>query len=214
MLIKQGGAGGGVDAGNRPNITFDGKWSGWYVDFYGEKAYWEAVFYTSGTLSVKSPCVADAWAIGAGGHAVGYATASVYGRRGSCAQANGLSLSGGLAVTIGAGVDGANSNFTGGTTSLGSLVSAAGGDGKSTTPSGTPYRFADPDKAGEQGENGAANGSRYGLSQGGWMHWRTRDTDGAGYGAGVAYETTTGTSPDMAKRTSSHSGALVLRIAA
>ena len=66
MLIKQGGAGGGVDAGNRPNITFDGKWSGWYVDFYGEKAYWEAVFYTSGTLSVKSPCVADAWAIGAG----------------------------------------------------------------------------------------------------------------------------------------------------
>ena len=69
-------------------------------------------------------------------------------------------------------------------------------------------------KAGEQGENGAANGSWYGLSQGGWMHWRTRDTDGAGYGAGAAYETTAGTSPDMAKRTSSHSGALVLRIAA
>ncbi len=107
MLIKQGGAGGGVGAGNRPNITFDGKWSGWHSEFYEEEAYWEALLQTSGTLSVSGQYTADAWGIGGGG-ASGqyYRSGYVYktgGGSGYTNMATYIALTGSVAVGIGAG---------------------------------------------------------------------------------------------------------------
>ena len=62
-----GAQGGGIDASAAPAATYSGKWSGWHVEDYDGAAYWEAVFYTSGTLTVTGTIQADAWGIGGGG---------------------------------------------------------------------------------------------------------------------------------------------------
>ena len=156
MLIKQGGAGGGVDAGNRPNITFDGKWSGWHIEFYDEEAYWEALLQTSGTLSVSGQYTADAWGIGGGG-ASGqyYRSGYVYktgGGSGYTNMATDMALSGSVAVTIGAGATTQRSlgntereGGQGGTTSFLSLSCSGGNGGRGDSRSG-----------GAGGSNGAA----------------------------------------------------------
>lgn len=159
MLIKQGGAGGGVDAGNRPNITFDGKWSGWYVDFYGGDPYWEAMFATSGTLVAAGSYEADAWGIGGGG-AGGcyYRSGSKTGTGGGSGYTNaayGLTLSGSVPVTIGAGGStlsyAASSSYkggNGGSTTLLSLSCGGGNGGSGTSSAG-----------GAGGSNGAGYGN-------------------------------------------------------
>ena len=62
-----GAQGGGIDASAAPAAAYSGKWSGWHVEDYDGAAYWEAVFYTSGTLTVTGTIQADAWGIGGGG---------------------------------------------------------------------------------------------------------------------------------------------------
>ena len=62
-----GAQGGGIDASAAPAATYSGKWSGWHVEDYDGAAYWEAVFYTSGTLTVPWTIQADAWGTGGGG---------------------------------------------------------------------------------------------------------------------------------------------------
>ena len=65
MLVKMGGGvGGGIEADAAPKIAYNGKWSGWYVEFYGGVPYWEAVVYTSGVLTVTGNYTADVCGVG------------------------------------------------------------------------------------------------------------------------------------------------------
>lgn len=117
-----GAQGGGIDASAAPAATYSGKWSGWHVEDYDGAAYWEAVFYTSGTLTVTGTIQADAWGIGGGGGC----NMAQGGGSGYTNMALGLSLSGAIAVTIG---EGGAHRAAGGSTSLGSLLTCAGGGG-------------------------------------------------------------------------------------
>lgn len=202
--------GGGIDYNTKPQITFDGKWSGWYVEFYAGVPYWEAVFYSSGTLSVSGSYTADVWMIGAGA----WYGSNQYGAdkyRAGCghvAQKNGVSASGNSAVTIGAPVrykDGGSTSILG--------VTAAGGSCSEVTQ-GVRYRFGDPDKAAEAGDNNLNYNNPSNMTrgaQGGWLHWTSGEFDsassGAGYGAGGGYYSG---GPDSS---GSHVGAAVIRIA-
>ena len=68
MIGKTNALANGISAKNKPNIDFDGKWSGWHVEFYDGKPYWEALFASSGTLTnYGKDCKCDAWGIGGGG---------------------------------------------------------------------------------------------------------------------------------------------------
>lgn len=191
-----------MDVLDAPKITFDGSWLPWYVEFYNRIAYWEAQFLSSGTLTVEGSYTADAWGIGGGG----FRYNDVPGGSGYTGMATGLSLSGSIAVTIGAGGferDVGADNRQGGTTSLGSLLScmgggtnsgssaaaANGGSQGSETPgqagwNGVPgdgqpmCRFRDPDKAGEAGHNAQSLGGN------GWLHFFQDTRNGAGYGGG------------------------------
>ena len=99
MLVKMGGgADGGIDYNAKPQITFNGKWSNWYIEFYGGVPYWEALLTSSGTLSVTGNYTADVCGVGGG--------AGINNKRpgnGAFAQKLGIDLSGSIAVTIGAG---------------------------------------------------------------------------------------------------------------
>jgi hypothetical protein len=99
---------------------------------------------TTGTNKV----VVEVWGGGGGGAgcpSTGAGQAAVAGGGGGGAYVKAQfssGFSGGLAVTIGAGgtagVAGLNAGGSGGTTSLGSIVTAAGGTGSAATPAGTP----------------------------------------------------------------------------
>lgn len=138
MLVKMGGGvGGGIEADAAPKIAYNGKWSGWYVEFYGGVPYWEAVVYTSGVLTVTGNYTADAHGIGGGAAATGIKP----GGNGAATVKAAITLSGSIAVTVGAGsIDG-----NGGETSLGNLLTAAGGVGN-TKKNGPYYRFGDTEK--------------------------------------------------------------------
>lgn len=144
MIIKQSAIGNGISASNKPNISFDGKWSGWHIEFYNGVPYWEALFSSSGTLTnFGAEVVADAWGIGGGG-AGGkwYQSGTNYGCGGGSGylaevDAIAIAAQSTTAITIGAGAvttsPGADSNVdeigaAGGTTSYGTL-SAPGGKG-------------------------------------------------------------------------------------
>lgn len=198
MLVKMGGGvGGGIEADAAPKIAYNGKWSGWYVEFYGGVPYWEAVVYTSGVLTVTGNYTADAHGIGGGAAATGIKP----GGNGAATVKAAITLSGSIAVTVGAGsIDG-----NGGETSLGNLLTAAGGVGN-TKKNGPYYRFGDTEKKGETGANGSPN--YYGekaAGYGGWMFWRADSSEGEGYGAGGGYQDRTWYS--------GHAGALIVRIA-
>ena len=211
MIIKQGGnLGVGVDTGRPPAITYDGKWSGWYVETYGGKAYWEAVFYTSGVLTVEGEYKADLWGIGGGSCT---AAMDAIAGRGSTSILSTI-VTGDIAISIGLG---ASSQMTaGGGTYFGNQVVGAGG-APSASGGGFPYRFGDPDKAGEQGADGDHQiddifGYKYG--EGGWLHWvghrrvngsKVGVNSGEGYGAGG--HNTYGNTTEMG-----HDGVLVMRI--
>ena len=193
MLMKMGGAAGNsVDYDSRPKITYNGKWTGFHVGFYNGKAYWEAILYTSGILTAEEAYEFDAWIVGGGANNGGDTSPFLAGR-GAVAQQNGLTIADQLAVTIGAAATGWNG--AGGTTQIGTLQ-AAGGQTNIRT-AGVCYRFSDPDKAGEAGEDGhgvyvSTVNDMYRIGQGGWLHWAnspysTVVISGAGYGAGGSY---------------------------
>ena len=194
MLIKQGGAGGGVDASGKPNITFDGKWSGWHVEFYGGVAYWEALFQTSGTLSVRGQYTADAWGIGGGGasgqyYRGGY-TYTTGGGSGYTNMTTGLSLTGSMAVTIGAGAttqrtlgNTEREGGKGGTTSFMSLSCAGGNGGRGDSVSGG---------AGGSNGSGSGNGGSNGSPGDGKImskFWSAEHNTEYGAGGTSAYNT-------------------------
>lgn len=131
--------------------------------------------------------------------------------RGNVAMVLGIELSGSIPIVIGKGGD--RWGGEGGDTSLGSLLTAEGGRYDEAAV-GLPYRFGDPDKANEAGEDGVqltrAPGGFLALGQGGWQHWRAGSItyptlDGEGYGASSGSTGTNGT-------TIGHDGALVIRI--
>lgn len=174
-------SGSGIDPSNKPQILYSGKWSGWHIEFYDNVAYWEAVFYTSGTLSVVGTYSADIW--GVGGGAFDYS--GVMGN-GAASMATGKTLdTGEIAVTVGAGAS-KNARGNGGNTAVGAVFTAPGG-AMNVEQSGPFYRFSDSAKANEEGENGTSNGYAYGYR--GWLHWRCGydKGDGTGYGAGGSY---------------------------
>lgn len=197
--------GGGIDYNAKPQITFDGKWSNWYIEFYAGVPYWEAVFYSSGTLSVSGSYTADAWGVGGGAYFGG--NYDGWSGNGAVNTALGLTLTGQLAITIGSG--GGNDTSTdkqpGGSTKLGNLLVAAGGM-VNKKQAGPFYRFSDAEKSGEAGADCTLGyGSR---GYGGWLHWRggAFQGEGEGYGGGGAYRS-------LAVLAGGHSGALVIRIA-
>lgn len=209
-----GTASSGIDYSTKPKITFDGKWSGWYVEFYSGVPYWEAVFYSSGTLSVTGSYTADAHGIGGGGST--YSSPSTGGDRGATAIQRNIALSGNLAITIGAGV-GAMAYGTGGTTSLGSLLSCAGGRsaaGGGSRPSASRgdvlRRFDDAGHASDIGADGTSAPYGAAIGTGGMMRWRGMPQCGEGYGAGggIAY-------PNNYQYyyLAGHPGVLIIRIA-
>lgn len=123
-----GTAKGGVDVQQKPNITFNSTWFPWRIEFYDDIAYWEAWFFSSGTLSVTGSYEADAWGIGGGGGAYNdYAGGSGYVR-----QVLNTVLSGDIAVTIGAGASGGQTAL-GGDTTLGTLLTCPGGGANGST---------------------------------------------------------------------------------
>lgn len=208
--------GSGIDYSTKPQITFDGRWSDWYIEFYDGVPYWEAAFYTSGTLSVLGSYTADAHGIGGGGSA--YSTNVPYGGdRGATAIQRNITLSGNLAITIGAGV-GAMATGIGGTTSLGSLLSCAGGQsaagGSSPRPSASRgdvlRRFDNAGHASDIGADGTNIPYSTAFGTGGMMHWRGMPQCGEGYGAGggIAYP-----GNYQYYYLAGHSGVLIIRIA-
>lgn len=211
MIFKAGYGtlGVGVDTGKAPEISYDGKWSGWYVETYGGKAYWEAVFYTTGVLTVTGEYNSEWWGIGGGSCA--YGTFAVAGR-GSTATLNKI-LSGTHTVEIGAGgYDSADSSRNGGNTKLDDATIGAGGV-HASPGGGAPYRFGDPDKAGEQGADGPQESfgdTPYSYGEGGWLHWGLQyhmyQTSGRGYGGGGAQKYNDGFVMN------GHEGAAVCRI--
>ena len=212
MLMKMGGvAGNSVDYDSRPKITYNGKWTGFHVEFYAGKAYWEAILYTSGILTAEEAYEFDAWIVGGGANNGGDTSPFLAGR-GVVAQQTGLTIANQLTVTIGAAAT--DWNGAGGTTQIGTLQ-AAGGQMNARTP-GVCYRFSDPDKAGEAGADGyniygnTAN-NMWRIGQGGWLHWAnseygTNMISGAGYGAGGSYYS------GGPSYTGAHPGVAVIRI--
>lgn len=145
MIGKTNALVNGISAKNKPNIDFDGKWSGWHVEFYDGKPYWEALFASSGTLTnYGDACTCDAWGIGGGGaggcyYSGGYMHGNGAGS-GYTNMAKGITIpKKTTAITIGAGasdltssgVDDYNTDnkgLNGGTTTFLAL-SASGGSG-------------------------------------------------------------------------------------
>lgn len=196
-------AGGGIDVSSKPNIDFDGKWSGWHIEIYEDKPYWEALFSSSGTLTnYDSDYTCDAWGIGGGGaggvfYEGGYSKGNGAGS-GYTNMAEGLTLPNKTtAITIGAGgstlATGTNSNTdikggNGGTTTFltlscsggkgGSGTSKAGGNGGSNGSTGWGY-----DDGGANGTPGAGkimskfwsteHNTEYGVGG-----WNTNNGDG------------------------------------
>lgn len=208
--------GGGIDYSTKPQITFDGKWSNWYIEFYAGVPYWEAVFYSSGTLSVSGSYTADAWGIGGGCGTGDFET----GGSGYTNIALGLVISEAVSVTIGAPVT--NPYAEAGKTILGDVLTCLGGKGRNggsgangsngsnglgTGDGFAMCRFRDPDKAAEAGSAGTKTGTAGTVGGGGWLDWKTTVGEGGGYGAGAGYD---GAHSQYAY---AHAGALVIRIA-
>lgn len=181
MIGKTNATAGGLDLSKKPDITFDGTWFPWFLEFYDGEPYWEAWFLSSGTLTPNKPYVVDAWGIGGGGQSYwGVSAMST-----SCGTAGipnmrlGISLSKSTAVTIGAGGHNlTDKNQAGGNTMFGDHLTCNGGAAPSSTNMVTDsykrYRFEDPSKASEAGNSmtgttgrSSSNTSNY-YAQGGW----------------------------------------------
>lgn len=157
---------GGVSINSKPTITFDGKWSGWHVEFYEGLPYWEALFASSGALTALAAYTCDAWGIGGGGAGGNYHTnytggVGTGGGSGYTNLVKNVTIPiGNTSITIGAG--GTQYDFlystnvyageTGGTTSFITL-SCTGGYGGSTSGG------AGGSNGGADLTNGGTNGS-------------------------------------------------------
>ena len=173
---------------------------------------------------MEGSLTADAWGIGGGGGC----NMAQGGGSGYTNMAQNLALSGSIAVTIGAG--GAHRS-AGGATTLGSLLTCAGGGGSPNyanggsggssggvaggsnggngspgTGDGQPIcRFRASCKAADAGAGGTAK-SGGGAGGGGWLHWQANEgQNGCGYGGGGSFHQS-GVGPG-------NQGALVLRVA-
>lgn len=196
MFFKMGGAG-GVDVADKPQISFDGKWSGWHIEVYEGEPYWEALFSTSGTLVSLAQYTADLWGIGGGGAGGNYSNSysggiGTGGGSGFTNMVESTTISaGGHAVTIGAGgtsytsynvntSDAYYKGAKGGTTSFLTLSCTGGYGGctSSRTSGGTGG------SNGSVSGNGGANGSP-GAGKIMSKFWSTEHN--TEYGAGGTY---------------------------
>ena len=209
MIIKSGVSGAGIEISDMPKITYSGDWMPWRPEFYGGVLFWEAWLLSSGTLTIEGgySYTGDAWGIGGGGQAhwssgggsLADAPAGVPNMR------TGLTFSGALGVTIGAGgLNHGDNNRAGGDTVLADLLTCAGGanpDNGSVSDTYKRYRFEDPDKSSEAGRSVTANddGSTF-TAQGGWLkikrtilssysgnYSRAVTAQGEGFGGGGCY---------------------------
>lgn len=122
--------GASIDYNSRPQIDFDGKWIKWFVEFYDGEPYWEAWFFSSGTLTLSQGYTIDAWGLGGGG--ANYRGDDSLAGAGMPTMALGRTVpAGSVAVTIGAGADAHDEDeygaAKGGNTSFGSYLTARGG---------------------------------------------------------------------------------------
>lgn len=204
MFPCSSGGGASIDYNSRPQIDFNGSWLAWHIEFYDSEPYWEAWFFTSGTLTVEGSYTADAWGIGGGGARDRGDSGDGLSSAGATNQALGVTLSGSIAVTIGAGGMATSSdNARGGSTKLGSILTCDGGSvgfsGQSSTASRNRFGDASRNEYGRGGDAGD-----------GWLEFtpikntRHGREPGHGFGAGAA---TFGTSGARGA-----SGALVIRI--
>ena len=162
---------GGVDISRKPNIDFDGKWSGWHIEIYEGKPYWEALFASSGTLTnYDSAYTCDVWGIGGGG-AGGYRYTGYEGRGGAAAGSGYTNMVENVTlpakttpITIGSGGNTQNTynansadSYTlgakGGNTTFLTLT-CAGGNGGGNSPGTGGSNGAGDSGSGSAGENG------------------------------------------------------------
>lgn len=100
------------------------------MEFYDGEPYWEAWFFSSGTLTLSQGYTIDAWGLGGGG--ANYRSDGSLAGAGMPAMALGCTVpAGSVAVTIGAGADAHDGRkygaAKGGNTSFGSYLTAQGG---------------------------------------------------------------------------------------
>ena len=124
-----------VDTTQKPAITYNGKWTGWYWETYDGSPYWECMIMSSGALTpgAGKTYTLDAFSIGGGG---GYSALSESpyacsgGGSGYTAMASNLVLNQIQAVSIGAGSSGAGAS--GGATTFMTLTASGGTAGNGT----------------------------------------------------------------------------------
>lgn len=162
MIIKpNGNSGQGVDLTTKPQIWFNGKWSGWYLEIYDGVPYWEALISESGTLTAAHGYTCDAWGIGGGGAgSEAYFSGYNYGFGGASGYTNMMEELtipvGGTAVTIGAG--GTTRSAAGGVTKFLALT-CNGGNGAITVSSGSQYTNPATTPVASGGSNGSNTGA-------------------------------------------------------
>lgn len=173
MIIKSGVSGGQLEITDAPQITFSGKWLPWHIEFYGDTPYWEAWFFSSGTLTAKKDYTVDVWGIGGGSSGPRSALGNSAGGR--VGQSLGVSVAQGtVSVTIGAGGD-INADYSadrkGRATKFAGTTIAEGAQATDTPSSADKrYRFGHSSKSDEAG---TAASSKYGTD--------TTYTHGAGW---------------------------------
>ena len=211
MLFKMNPSfGGGVDVLDAPKITFDGSWLPWHIDFYDSVPYWEAWFFSSGTLTLSQDYVIDAWGLGGGGATARADTSP--GGAGVPAMALGCAVpAGSVAVTIGAGARNTDGSSwgpnRGGRTSFGGYLTVQGGQ-YADSPAEHNYdaynRFGDTTKNEAARCSGRYDGET--LEIGGWLHFACPGNVKPAHGIGA------GGWPRETSGSYGGSGALVLRI--
>ena len=212
MLFKMNPSfGGGVDVLDAPKITFDGSWLPWHIDFYDSVPYWEAWFFSSGTLTLSQDYVIDAWGLGGGGATARADTSP--GGAGVPAMALDCAVpAGSVAVTIGAGArntDGSSwGSNRGGNTSFGGYLTAQGGQ---YADSPAEHDYDAYNRFGDATRNEAAHapfedyyGDVYEL--GGWLDFTCPGNIREAHGIGA------GGWPSGTSGSYGGSGALVLRV--
>lgn len=211
MLFKMNPSfGGGVDVLDAPKITFDGSWLPWHIDFYDGTPYWEAWFFSSGTLTLSQDYVIDAWGLGGGGATARADTSP--GGAGVPAMALGCAVpAGSVAVTIGAGARNTDGSSwgpnRGGSTSFGGYLTAQGGQ-YADSPAEHDYdaynRFGDTTKNEAARCSGRYDGET--LEIGGWLNFACPGNVNTAHGIGA------GGWPRETSGSYGGSGALVVRI--
>ena len=198
-----------MDVLDAPKITFDGSWLPWHIEFYDSVPYWEAWFFSSGTLTLSQDYVIDAWGLGGGGATARADTSP--GGAGVPAMALGCAVpAGSVAVTIGAGARNTDGSSwgpnRGGSTSFGGYLTAQGGQ---YADSPAKHNYNAYNRFGDTAKNEAARApfeddGTYEL--GGWLNFTCPGNIREAHGIGA------GGWPRGTSGSYGGSGALVLRI--